>query len=192
MDDKLKLRDKVTCNVGLAPGLRSKLRLGGEFSIECRRPDGSLAWREDMSNMLTLEGRNALLDIGLHGSTQINPWYCLLVESNTEPASGMTYATPVFSECTAYDAATRPAYNEAAASNGSITNSANKAQFTMNASKTLYGAALVGGGTAATTKGNTDGGGKLLCYGKFASSQAVQDDYVVSFTYTLGATDDGV
>jgi hypothetical protein len=190
--ESLRFRERAEASVGLASKATDDIKLGGVFEVECRRPDGSLAWRERVHNMLTLQGRNAVLDVMLHGATQITTWYCALVESNTEPASGMTYATPVFTECTAYDEATRPEYNEAAASNGITTNSANKAVATMNASKTLHGVALVGGGTAGSTKGDAAGGGTLLCYAKFASSQAVQDDYVVSTTYTISAGDDGV
>ena len=169
-------------------------RLGGRFQVECYRPDGSLAWTEDVHNVVTDEGLAHLLDAVLHGSTQITAWYCTLVESNTTPVANLTYATPSYTECTAYDEETRPAYTEAAATGDppTTTNSANKAVFTISDSKTLYGASIVGGGTSATTKGDTAGGGTLLCYAKFGASQAVQDNYVVNLTYSLSADDDEV
>lgn len=184
-----KCNDRASAAVGLGSRSRAGAKLGGVFELECRRPDGSLAWSERAENIITDEGLNRILDVMLHGTTQTNPWYCGLVESNTDPAANMTYDVPAFTECTAYDEATRPAYVEAAASSKSTTNSANKAVFTMSGSKTLYGAFLA----SVSTKGDHTGGANnvLLCYAKFSASQAVQDDYVVNLTYTISAADDG-
>ena len=167
------------------------VRFGGQFIAECFR-DGKLIWTEKTNNIITNEGLNHILNIVLHADTQITTWYCVLAESDTNAAAGMTYAVPVYTETTAYDEATRPAYVEAASIAQSTTNSANKAVFTISGTKTMYGAALVGGGSAANTKADTAGGGTLLCYAKFASSRAVVDDDVINLTYTLSAADDGV
>ncbi len=172
--------------------VKERARLKGKFHVECFDKDGNLKWVENTENIVTNEGLDALLDIFFHASTQITTWYCTLVESNTDPAAGMTYAVPSYTETTAYDEGTRPEYEEAAASSQSITNSANKATFTINATKTMYGASIVGGGTEASTKGNTDGGGTLFCYSKFGSSRSVVDDDVINLTYTLTMADDGV
>lgn len=166
-------------------------RIGGFFEVVCRDKHGHIKWRELSKNIITNEGLDAILDIMLHAATQITTWYVALVETDTSPAAGQTYAVPVYTECTAYDEANRQEYEEAAASSQSITNSANKATFTMNATKTIYGAALVGGGTGASTKGNTDGGGTLLCYAKFSASKSVEDDDTLEVTYTVSAADDG-
>jgi len=193
-----------------------RAKFGGVFQTECWRrimpedvlsPDDKVAlvysqrrkryewrrlvWIDTSHNIFTNEGLDHILNVEFHATTQITTWYCVMSETNTSPAAGMTYAVPSFTETTAYDEATRPAYNEAASSSQSITNSANKAAFTMNATKTLYGAALVGGGTAATTKGDTAGGGTLDCYALFAASRGVQDDDVVNLTYQVGSADDG-
>ena len=144
-------------------------------------------WRE--RNVVTNEGLDAILDIMFHGSTQITTWYLLIFESDTTPAAGTTYAVPVFTECTAYDEAGRPEFQEAAASGQSMTNSANKASFTISATKTLYGAALVGGGTDADTKGDAAGGGTMYCAAKFSASKPVEDDDVFKVTCTLTAAD---
>jgi len=140
-----------------------------------------------VGNVCTAQGLNHMLDSTFHGSTQITAWYLLLFESNTTPADGTTYATPVFTESTAYDEVTRPAFTEAAASSKAITNTAAKATFTMNDTKTIYGAALVGGGTDANTIGDAAGGGTMFCASKFSSSKAVvaTDVLQVSCTITL-------
>jgi hypothetical protein len=151
--------------------------------------DGKLLDVTSDHNTCTAEGLNALLDIMFHGTTQITTWYVLLFESDTTPADGTTYATPVFTESTAYDEVTRPAYTEAAASGKSMTNSANKAVFTIDASKTIYGAALVGGGTDANTIDDQAGGGTMYCASKFGSSKVVVDNDVINVTITLTAAD---
>jgi hypothetical protein len=167
-------------------------RFGGRFEVECFDKYGNLKWREDVHNLVTNQGLNHILNCVLHDGTKITTWYCCLVETDTAAAAGMTYATPVYTECTTYDEGARPAYNEAESTSQSTTNSANKAQFTISATKTLYGASLVGGGSAPSTPGNTAGGGTLLCYAKFGSSRSVVDDDVCNLTYTVTATDDGV
>jgi len=171
---------------------QSGLRIGGTFHIECFDKDGNIKWVEDTHNLITNQGLNHILNVVLDAATQITAWYCALVETDTAAAAGMTYAVPVYTETTTYAPGTRPEYVEAASTAQSTTNSASKAVFTMNATKTLYGAALVGGGSAATTKGNTAGGGTLLCYAKFTASRAVVDTDVCNLTYTLSAADDGV
>ncbi len=160
-----------------------------------RKRRGSLyEWRlvtpVDISgNICTDEGLNRLLDVMFHATTQITTWYVAIFESNTSPAAGTTYATPVFTESSAYDEATRPEFVGAAASSKSLTNSANKAEFTINATKTIYGGALVGGGTAANTKGDTAGGGVMYCASQFGSSKSVVDDDILRVTITINAAD---
>jgi len=102
-----------------------------------------------------------------------------------------TYAAPGYTETSNYTEATRQAYVEAAASSQSITNSANKATISPNASETVYGCGLVGGGSAATTKADTAGGGTLLCAVKFGTARAVADGDTLQITYTISAADDG-
>ncbi len=189
-------------------GLKERAKFGGRFQFECWRLRDpltgkrlrdergrflprQLAWTEDIHNIVTDEGLDANLNIMFHGATQITTWYCVMFEDDFTPDGDETYAVPGYTETEAYDEATRPAYNEAAASSQSITNSANKAVFTISGTKTLYGGALVGGGTNGNTKGNTAGGGTLFSAGRFASSRGVIDDDVVNMTYTLSAADDG-
>lgn len=171
-------------------GLKGGVKVGGYFEVICRGPDGRVKWCEVAKNIVTNEGLDAILDIMLHAATQLTTWYVAIFESDTTPLATHTYAVPGYTESTAYDEATRPEYKEAAASSQSITNSANKATFTIDATKTIYGAALVGGGTDADTKGDTAGGGTLLCSCQFGSSKAVEDDDTLEVTYEVSAADD--
>jgi len=169
--------------------LKDKASFRGEFILECYRR-GMLLWVESTHNLLTDEGLNRLLNVMLHTTTQTATWYCCIVETDTAPAAGMTYDVPVYTECTAYGEATRPAYNEALSTAKSTTNSANKATFTINAAKTIYGASLV----SLNTKGNHVAGADnvLFCYAKLDASHVVANTDVLYLTYTLTATDDGV
>lgn len=191
LNSMLKARDRAIGRTIGRPALTSGLKIGGIFETVCRDKNGRIRWVDRSHNLVTNQGLNHILDVILHGSTQITAWYVALFESNTTILATHTYAAPGFTESTAYDEATRPAYNEAAASGQSITNSANKATFTISDSKTIYGAALVGGGSAPTTKGDAAGGGTLLCAVQFASSRAVLDDDTLEVTYTLTGADDG-
>lgn len=128
-------------------------------------------WR--CKNLVTNQGKNALNDVMFVGATQITDWKVLLFESDTTPNLAMTYATPVFTESTAYAETARPAFQGANSVSQSVTSTANRATFTMNATKTIYGCALVGGGSAAGTKGNTAGGGTLYCVSKFSLPKEV-------------------
>jgi len=162
------------------------------WNFECYDAQGNLKWAEyDRPNIMTHEGLDFILNVMFHGTSNVTKWYLALVESDTTAAATMTYATPVYTECTAYTGSARPEFNEAAASSQAITNSANKASYTMNATKTLYGAALVGGGTGADTAeipGNTgDAAGKLMCYSKFSFSKPVESTDVFKCWCTITA-----
>jgi hypothetical protein len=186
------LEAKVIKNKLIIPELiKSGAIFKGIWEIEVFNKHKTLLSHCQFQNLLTDEGLNHILNVILHAATQITTWYVVLSETNTAAAAGMTYAVPSFTETTAYGEATRPEYVEANSTAKSTTNSANKAVFTANASKTIYAAGLVGGGSAATTKGNTAGGGTLLCYGLFGTAQPVISGNVVNATYTLTSADAG-
>lgn len=170
--------------------MKTGAKLGGVFTLEVYdKAGGKLISKTSCHNIITNEGLNRILDVMLHGTTQTATWYCGLFESNTTVDGAETYDVPVFTECTAYDEATRPAYVEAAASSQSVTNSANKAVFTASDTKTLYGAALF----SVSTKGDHAAGDNnvLFCCGKFTTAQPVIDGNVCNLTYTVTAADAG-
>jgi len=165
-----------------------KIKLGTWWEFEHIRK-GLLIDRWEQGNVCTAQGLNHMLDVIFHGVTAIATWYIGIFETDTTPADGTTYAVPVFTECSAYAEAARVAYNEAAAASKSITNSANKATFTMNATKTIYGAALFGGGTNPTVISNTAGGGTIFAASKFALSKSVVATDVLLVTCTITLAD---
>lgn len=161
----------------------SKLVVGGVFDFEQVR-DGKVIDRWQSQNLVTNEGLNAILDIMFHAATQITTWYIGIFEGNYTPVAGVTAATiaSASTESTAYSESVRQTYTEAAASSQSITNSANKATFSINATKTLYGAFLISDSTKSGTSGT------LFAASRFGSSKAVSSGDQLLVTYTLNAS----
>ena len=136
-------------------------------------------------NLVVNEGLNALLNIMFNGSTQITTWYMGVFEGNYTPVATVTAATitSASTECTAYAAATRPEYVEATASAQSITNSASRASFVFNATKTIYGAFLISNSTKSGTSGT------LFSAAQFGSSKSVvsTDELLLTYTFTASS-----
>ncbi|MBI2750807.1 hypothetical protein DBR23_03630 [Acidovorax sp. HMWF018] len=101
------------------------------------------------------EGRNHILDVVLHGATQVAEWRVAPYEGDYTPQDDDTAANIVAraTEITAYSEATRPAFVESAASNGASDNTGNYAQFTLTAEKTVRAFAIV----SSAGKGSTTG-----------------------------------
>lgn len=158
------------------------LRLGGKFHCEIRRKGITIDTFE-VPNLVTNEGLNALLDIMFHGATQITAWFVGLFEGNYTPVAGVTAATitAASTECTAYTSSTRPAYDEAAASSQAITNSASRASFVMNATKTVYGVFLVSNSTKSSTSGT------LFSAARFSTAKTLDSGDELLVTYTFSA-----
>lgn len=163
---------------------QEEMRVGGVFTIEHVR-DGVVidTWQE--KNLVTNEGLNALLDTYLNGdgTAKIPAWYVALFEGNYTPAATLTAATftATATESIAYSEATRVLWVDAAASAQQITNSASKATFTMNATKTIYGAALI----SASAKSATTG--VLFAASRFSVARAVVAADQLLITYTVQA-----
>ncbi len=187
----------------------SGFNMGGEWrwvGWRARDPDTGKQYRDSKGrftrmqlfddtfhNIVTNEGRNHILDVVLHATAAVTTWYCEIGETNTAASTALTYAVPSFTACTSYDEATRPAYAEAAANTGGVTtNAGTVAVFTISATKTVYGAALVGGGTAGSTKADSAGAGVMLCYALAGTARACLDNDVLNLTYTVSCADDGV
>jgi len=155
----------------------------GIFDVEHRR-NGKLLERVFGSNIIPASALNDILDVYLGAGTQKLSWYIALFEGNYTPTSGLTAAnfTSTATECTAYDEATRVLYDPGAASGGVVDNSANRALFTMNATKTVYGGALI----SVSTKSSTSG--VLAAAARFPLSRNVVDDDELSVRYTITMT----
>lgn len=163
--------------------MHNTLNVGGRYIVEHIR-NGEVIDSEDITNLVVNEGLDHLLNTVFHGGTQIGTWYLGLFEGNYTPAPTLTAASIVSAatECTAYDEAQRQEFREGAASAQSISNGANKATFTMNGTKTVYGAFLVSNATKGATSGT------LFSAARFASPKQVVDDDQLLLTYTFTAS----
>lgn len=136
-------------------------------------------------NTFTTEGFNHMLDTEFHDGAKVSTWYMGLWSNNATPAITWTAANfeANADEFTNYDEATRVAYVEAAASSGSITNSASKATFTMSAG----GGSLWGGSLhSVSTKGSASG--VLAAAAKFSAVKTLAESDQVNLGYTLSLT----
>jgi hypothetical protein len=143
--------------------------------------DGVLIDEEFVHNLLPLEGRNHMWDVTTHAGSQVSTWYLALFEGNYTPVSTDTAANFAANttECTAYTEATRPVWVEAAPSSGVITNAASLAVFTMNATKTVYGSALL----SSSVKGGT--AGILLSIVRFSVAKPAVSGDVLQIAHPL-------
>lgn len=159
------------------------IKLGGRFLVDHVR-DGKVIDQFAFDNLVVNEGLDHILNTVFHGGTQVGTWYLGLFEGNYTPISTVTAATiaAAATECTAYTESQRQEYNEAAASAQSITNSANRATFTFNATKTIYGGFLVSNPTKSATSG------VLLSAARFNASKQVTTDDQLLVTYTFNAS----
>ena len=154
----------------------------GKYHAELVR-DGKVIDAWDFDNLVVNEGLNDLLQTYLGGGTQITTWYLGLFEANYTPVSTDTAATIASNstETSAYSAGVRQTFSPAAASSQSITNSASRATFTFNATKTIYGAFLVSSSVISGTSG------KLFSAAQFGTSKSVTSGDQLLLTYTFTA-----
>lgn len=175
--------DYTTSDGGVLVPTIAPFQLGGVFTVEHMR-DGELIDTWQAPNIVTNEGLNHTLNVLLNGGTQVGTWYIGLFEGNYTPVSTVTAATitAASTECIAYDETVRQTYVEAVATAQVTTNTASKATFTMNATKTIYGAFLVSASAKSATSGT------LLAAAPFSASKAVVATDQLLVTYAITAS----
>jgi len=163
----------------------NKIEVSGKYNGQIIR-DGKVIEEFEDPNLVVNEGLNSLLNIYFAAATQITTWYVGVFEGNYTPVATVTAATitSASTESTAYASLTRPEYTEAAASSQSITNSANRASFVFNATKTIYGAFLVSASAKSATTGT------LFSAARFSSSKNVEsgDELLLTYTFTASSS----
>lgn len=128
-----------------------------------------------------VEGRDYLLDVGVHGGVQIGAWYVALYEGDYEPQETDTAANIGVraTEITAYAEGTRPEFVEQGSAGGATNNQGSVAQFTMTAEKTVRMFALVSsGGKGAAV-------GKLLAVQRLSSPRTYGPGDVIKVPISL-------
>ena len=141
----------LVANTGASEGARAT----GKYVVECHDKDGNLKWAAETDNLVVNVGLQYLAGCGLTSTTQITTWYIGLYgagASNTPAASDTLSSHAGWTEITPYSG-NRPSVTFAAATNANpsvVTNSASKAQFTMNATATVGGAFLCSAASGTT------------------------------------------
>ena len=188
--DNLSVRQSADCSTVRARGNEDQLQPRGRFVVEHFRK-GVKIGQYEFSNNVTNEGKNLLLNVQFNATTAITAWYLGLIDGSGTPtlAVGDTYAqiggTNGWNESTIYTASTRQAWGNGAAASQSVTNSTSVV-FNMNASGSVYGLFVVGGGSAAATKNDHSGGGTLWADAAFSSgTQTVTNGDQLKVTYTI-------
>lgn len=185
MKNRFKMGSRAEAFLISHPEIGNFMFLGSVWSWEHWR-DGKLIDKWTDHNLITDEGIEYIMDAALSGRTPITDFYLILFEDDHTPSGDDTYAVPGFTETEAIDESTRPSWEEAGVTSKVITNSASKGTFTFNASKTIYGGALVGGGTDPDTIADVAGGGVLICENQFTSgSKAVESTDVLKVTCSM-------
>lgn len=177
--------EAVLERAGLIP--KQRAAIFSIWDVECYDKDGNLKWTENIHNLVTTEGLNHILETQFKSGTQITAWYVLIFNDDYTVLAGDDYAAPGFTESIAYDESVRPTWVGGTVAGGSVDNSASKATFTMNATETIYGAALVGGVGADVKDDQADVDGRMYCAAQFSASKGVVNDDVLKVTVTLTA-----
>lgn len=159
---------------------RHRCTFKGVMFVKHYDKDGNLKGTYKARNGVTNEGKDAVLDIMFHGSTQITTWYLGIMDNSgyTAEAAGDTLASHAgWSEFTTYTG-NRKEWTEGAASSQSITNSAT-VDFAITGSATLKGVFLCSAATGTT--------GTLWATAAFSSTVAVTSGDTLKVTYTVSA-----
>lgn len=159
----------------------SGIKVGGEFVMTCRDRHGRQKWSDTFHNVVVSTGLIHILDCVLTGGTQVGTWYIGLIGDGSTISTGDMLSTHAFTETTEYSESTRVIFTEAR-TGVSVSNSANKATFTLQEDGTTIDGAFL---ASSKTAGGTTG--VLLCAAGFtggAKSGDSGDKLEVTYTFT--------
>jgi hypothetical protein len=180
-----RVKDIYTGGLVARPTGDNVARASGIYLFECYDKDGNLKWEDQAENLVVTTGLQFMAN-SLDAVTTIATWYIGLKNTGTAVAADTMASHPSWSENVTYSEATRPVADFAAATSASpsvVTNSANKAVFTINGTTTIFGAFL----TSDSTKSGTTG--TLFSAGDFSTSRSVGsgDTLQVTYQFSLSA-----
>lgn len=158
--------------------MKSKLSAGFDYLVEVIGKDGKVRDTEHVHNLMPTEGLNYVLGAALKGAAQITAFYVGLYEGNYTPVAGDTAAAFSVSatESTAYAEATRVALTLGSVVSGAADNSAARAEFTADATKTFYGGFI----SSSNAKGSSSG--VLVSAVRFASPKVLASGEILRVT----------
>lgn len=136
-------------------------------------------------NIITTEGLNHLLMVGLSSTAKLNNFYLGLFSGAYTPVAALTAATfsATATEITAaspgYSQTTRPAWTPAAAAAGAIDNTASRAAYTIVGTVTIRGAGLL----SSNVKGGATG--VLISAARFSADRIQYDGDTFELGYRV-------
>lgn len=185
-----RIRDSRDALYGLKHHVESGMRFQGIWQCDQYR-DGVLiaGGHPEKPNTFTTVGMAYINKVIFWTTAQTAglKWYVFIFKNSVTPAAGDTAAKlgngNAYGECQDADydapATNRPAYTTVTTATAIVTNAASKAEYTMDASITVYGAGLT------NTAPKTDVSGVLMCAKKFGTARAVIANDVLSVTYQI-------
>ena len=123
------------------------------WAFECVR-QGKVVWKRGYHNLVTTAGLNKLLDATFKTGLATPAWYVGLVDASPAFVVADTMGSHAgWTENVSYAESTREALTLGTIASGSVSNSASKASFTINAATTVAGAFLTDSDTKSGTTG---------------------------------------
>lgn len=161
----------------------------GRWDIECYDKDGNLKWKEIIENIVVNQGLDSTLSSHFGGSS-VAPWYLGLTQASPTGAAGDTLSSHAgWNENTTYSESTRRQFNPGVVSSQSLSNSANRAQFSINGNTVVGGAFL----TNDSVKGGATANKVLYSVGAFSGgNRSLVNGDTLNVQATFSQADDGV
>ena len=191
--DRLGTTDNFSAVLSKGGLFEDLLKTVGEFTVECRGPDGKLKWSDTIKNTVVTVGKNALLDNSLEGSayTVTGP-FMGLISSTSYSGINATDTMSAHAGWREAGNANTPTYSAnrktcvwSAASGGVKALSAGLV-FTFTGGGTVKGAFICYGAGAVNTIDST--AGTLFAAGLFSGGDktvGVSDTLTISYSVTL-------
>lgn len=141
------------------------LPLGFVYILELVDRHGNVIDRRECKNIIPQVGINHVVGLIRGSAVPISNWYMGIYEGNFVPTSGTTAANlqTDAQECIAYSETTRPEWQDSYDGVQIISNLASRAEFTMTATKRIYG------GFICANSAKSSNTGVLLSIARFSS-----------------------
>lgn len=186
MQEQINARVRVDGQVRAPIGLAGAAAIRGHWRLRAFDPQGQVIREEEWDNLVTDVGLNELLSAALAAGTPTTAWYIGLTAGTPIAAAADTMASHAgWTEVAAYSETTRQTWTPGAVASKSVSNSASKASFTVNADGTTIGGAFLASDSAKS--GTT---GKLYAIGAFSGGDLTLSNgstIEVTATFTTAA-----
>jgi hypothetical protein len=187
MNDRINSRDNAVANLVRSGVMLDGLKTLGIFHAECLDKYGRVKWRDTAPNVVTTEGKNAMLDKFLALGAAYAA--CVMGLHTTVGNAASTYATPspqVEALVGTYALRIAPAWSVAAAG---VKSTSAAVSFPIIGSQTIAGSFIALGASGITAVGNTALAAVLYSSGAFTGgARPVVGGDTLNVTYSSTLT----